>query len=50
LHPKAKLTPDAARAIRENRTGKSYRQLAESLQVHINTVKRIAWYRTWKHM
>ena len=49
-HPKAVLCADRVRAIRQNRQGKSYRQLAEQYQVHINTIKRIAWNMTWKHV
>jgi transposase len=49
-HPRAVLDAERVQAIRKNRHGKSYRQLAEQYQVHINTVKRIAWHHTWKHV
>lgn len=49
-HHKAVLDADRVRAIRQNRSGKSYRQLAEQYRVHINTVKRAAWGITWKNV
>lgn len=49
-HPKAKLETEQVRAIRQNRYGKSQRKLAQEYGVHINTIKRIALYMTWKHV
>lgn len=45
-----KLTPDAVRFIRANPRGLSYRKMATATGVHINTVKRVAWHMTWRHV
>jgi hypothetical protein len=49
-HHLAKLTEDAVRFIRENPRGWPYHKLATAMGVHVNTVKRVAWGLTWRHV
>lgn len=48
--PHAKLTAEKVRHIRENRQGKTARQLAEELGVHFRTVEKVRAYETWGHI
>jgi len=47
--PQAKLTEALARAIRENRHGKTRKQRASEFGIHPTTVKRIDLCITWRH-
>lgn len=48
--PHAKLTPDAVVAIRENRYGKTRKQLAAEYQVHHRTIEKIHYRQCWTHI
>lgn len=45
--PQARLTREKVAAIRENRRGKTARQLAEEFGVHFRTIEKVRAYETW---
>ena len=45
---RSKLTMDDARRIRELKNIYSYKQIAESYNVHVNTIKQIIKNKTYK--
>jgi len=45
--PQAKLTPEKVTAIRENRHGKTRKQLAAEFGVHYRTIEKIHYGETW---
>lgn len=48
--PHARLTPESVRAIRVNRMGETFKQLAKRFGVHYRTIQKV-WYReTWAHV
>ncbi len=49
-HHLAKLTAATVRAIRENRRGRSFNQLAAEFWVSLSTIKRVRWGLTWRHV
>lgn len=45
-----KLTEDSVRSIRENRNGRTAKQLASDHGVHFRTIEKINAYETWRHL
>ena len=48
--PHAKLNEDAVRVIRQNRHGKTAKQLAAEYGVHQRTIDKIRDRRSWSHI
>lgn len=48
--PNARLTAEKVRAIRQNRNGKTARQLADIYGVHYRTIEKVRHYETWAHV
>lgn len=48
--PNARLTAETVRAIRQNRNGKTARQLADIYGVHYRTIEKVRHYETWAHV
>ncbi|MOA57980.1 hypothetical protein D3C78_1822740 [compost metagenome] len=46
-HPNAKLNLEKVRRIRQNRHGKTARQLADEHGVHFRTIEKIRAFQTW---
>ena len=48
--PQDRLTEDEVRAIRINRHGRTARQWADDLGVHIRTIDKVRDGRSWAHI
>lgn len=46
----AKLTAKKVRIIRENRQGKTAKELAAALGVHYRTIEKVRYFQTWVHV
>lgn len=47
-HPNAKLKPEQVSSIRQNRYGRTARQLADEYGVHFRTIEKIRAFETWR--